>query len=58
MSSFKIFCNTADPEKIDDNSVYGNFDLKILNNRFWKLRGKKSCEEADVEILKEWKDFR
>ncbi|KAA6403645.1 MAG: putative PiggyBac transposable element-derived protein 1 [Streblomastix strix] len=58
MSRFKIFDNIAVPEKIDDNSEYGDSDLNILNKKFWKLSGKKSCEEAEVEILKEWKDFR
>ncbi|KAA6392517.1 MAG: hypothetical protein EZS28_011955 [Streblomastix strix] len=57
MPSFKIFDNTAVPEKIDDNSEFENLDQQILNNRFWKLSGRKSCNEAEVEILKGWKDF-
>ncbi|KAA6365261.1 MAG: hypothetical protein EZS28_039214 [Streblomastix strix] len=57
MPSFKIFNNTAVLEKIDDNSEYGKSELKILNNRFWKLSGKKSCEETEIEIIKDWKDF-
>lgn len=58
MSCIKIFDNIADTVKIDDNSEYGNSDIKILNNWFWKLSGKKSCEEAEIEILTNWKDFR
>lgn len=34
ISNYKIFDNTAFPEKIDDNSEYKNSDIMILNIKF------------------------
>lgn len=45
MFIFKIFDNTAVPEKIDDDSEFENFDITILYNKFWKLCSQKLAKK-------------